>query len=127
MSALRRHSPLRRSTGGPTPSRSARSSSDRVTPELRAEVLRRDGACILYLLDQRHVCRDAWNVSHSPFATHKLSIEHVKDEPRMGVRGPSDLAHCVAMCYAANVAVPSKDQRVAIRAYLRGLYPEVAA
>ena len=37
----------------------------------------------------------------------------------MGKRAPSDAWHLVAMCGWANVAVPSKAQREAMREYLR--------
>jgi hypothetical protein len=39
----------------------------------------------------------------------------------MGRKAPDDLAHLVAMCGFANVAVPSKTTRDLIRDYLRGV------
>lgn len=91
---------------------------DPVTPELRQHVLRRDGRCFLYRLDDTHACRDQWGNPHSPFDLSLLTVDHVKDEPRMGVRATSDARHLVAMCYAGNVGVPSKAVRQAQRAYL---------
>lgn len=91
---------------------------DRVTPELRAAVMERDKRCILSRIDERHVCRDRWGQVHMPTATHLLTLEHVKSDLRMGVRAPSDMAHLVALCFAANDAVPSKAQRAAMRSYL---------
>lgn len=94
---------------------------DRVTPEMRAAVIVRDGGCVLARLDPAHVCRDRWGTAHAATATWLLSIEHVKDELRMGRRAPSDMGHLVAMCYAGNVNVPSKTQRAALREYLRSV------
>lgn len=91
---------------------------NRVTPALRAAVFERDKRCVLNILDERHVCRDRWGQVHMPTALHLCTVEHVKSDLRMGVRAPSDLEHCVAMCAWANVNVPSKDQRQAMRAYL---------
>jgi len=96
---------------------------DPVTPEVRQLVLRRDRHCILLRLDWSHQCRDQWGNVHSSYDLDRLTLEHVKDALMMGRRAPSDPAHLVAMCYSGNVGVPSKEQRQAIRAYLR----EVAA
>jgi hypothetical protein len=90
----------------------------RVTPELRRFVLERDGCCILLRLYPTHRCRDIWGEYHDPRDLDRLTIEHVKDAPMMGKRAPSDPAHMVALCGYANVAVPSKGDRRAMRAYL---------
>jgi hypothetical protein len=90
----------------------------RVTPALRDAVFARDGRCVLFNLDPDHVCRDKWGQPHIASRTDLLTIEHVKRELRMGVRAPSDLRHCVSMCWAGNLGPPTKDQRQAIRAYL---------
>jgi len=89
-----------------------------VTPALRDAVFARDKRCVLFNLDPDHVCRDRWGQPHMPGAVHLLTIEHVKSELRMGLRAPSDMGHCVAMCWAGNVGVPSKIQRAGLRAYL---------
>lgn len=91
---------------------------DPVTPELHAAVLTRDRECVLWKRDPSHACRDQWGNPHRPDDLARLSLEHVKDEPRMGKRGPSDLRHLVAMCHAANIAVPSKAAREWMRDYL---------
>jgi hypothetical protein len=91
---------------------------DPVTSAVRSTVLRRDGRCFMHRLDDTHVCRDRWGAPHSPYALDLLTLDHVKDHPRMGVRAPSDAGHLVAMCWAANDAVPSKEVRAAERAYL---------
>ena len=92
---------------------------DRVTPEVREAVLRRDGQCLLAKMDDRHICRDTWGQPHLSTRTHLLSLEHVQDGyGRMGQRAPSDMSHLVALCHWANVNVPSKEQRAAFREYL---------
>ena len=94
---------------------------DPVTPAVRSTVLRRDGECLEYKRNPAHVCRDRWGASHAAWALDLLTLEHVKDQPRMGVRAPSDPAHLVALCFAANVGVPSKEARAFFREYLAGV------
>lgn len=100
---------------------------DTVTAAVHAQVLARDGVCFLYRLDARHICRDRWGRSHGPGDRIRLTVDHVKDDPAMGKRAPSDLAHLVAMCWAGNVGGPSKAIRQAEREYLASLYPAVSA
>lgn len=94
---------------------------DPVTPEVREAVLRRDGRCFLARTDPGHLCRDVWGYAHRSDDLSRLTLEHVKDEPRMGVRAPSDVAHLVALCGAVNIGVPSKVLRGAMREYLRSV------
>jgi hypothetical protein len=101
--------------------RPRRTKPDPVTGAVRWAVLHRDRMCVLARYFPEHVCRDRWGNVHRPDDTKRLSIEHVKDELRMGVRAPSDLAHLVALCFGANVAVPSKVERQSMRDYLLGL------
>jgi hypothetical protein len=88
---------------------------------LRDAVLQRDGCCVLLRLDPSHFCRTVWGEYHDPRDLDKLTIEHVKTEPMMGRKAPDDMEHLVSMCGYANVAVPSKATRDAIRDYLRGV------
>lgn len=60
---------------------------DPVTPELRAQVIARDDGCMAPRLG---------GTFHDCFG--RLTLEHVKDELRMGVRAPSDPAHLVTLC-----------------------------
>jgi hypothetical protein len=99
----------------------------KVTPELRRLVLIRDKMCFLYKRDRHHICKDQWGRSHAPTNLNLLTLDHVKDDLMMGVRAPSDPTHLVAMCYAGNVGVPSKEVRQNERDYLHSLYPEVKA
>ena len=93
--------------------------SESVNPDLRHAVLRRDGCCILLRLDPDHRCRDRWGEYHDPRDLDKLTLEHVKLEPMMGKKAPDDMAHLVALCGYANVAVPSRAMRDGMRQYLR--------
>jgi hypothetical protein len=89
---------------------------------LRAEVLRRDGSCILSRIEPGHVCSDVWGNEHRADDLDRLTCEHVHTEgSMMGRKAPDDLAHLVAMCGFANVAVPSRVIRDQIRDYLRGV------
>lgn len=91
---------------------------DPVTPELRAAVFARDGACVLSKRNRMHVCHDQWGRWHASNDVGRLSLEHVKSQLRAGQRAESDMAHLVALCHGANVAVPSKDERAWMREYL---------
>jgi hypothetical protein len=84
---------------------------DPVTPELRLAVLARDGGCIAVRLGADPAdCR-------SP-----LTLDHVKDQPRMGKRAPSDMAHLVAVCRGHHLDTGwATSHRPALREYLRGV------
>ncbi len=76
---------------------------DPVSPSVREAVLRRDGGCVAAILDPLHVCRDSWGTPHRWDIVRLLTVDHVKDQPRLGVRAPSDAGHMVAMCHAGNL------------------------
>lgn len=61
---------------------------DPVTKELRQRVLTRDEGCIAPLVDP----------SQSGTCWGRLTLDHVKDEPRMAKRAPSDERHLVTVC-----------------------------
>ena len=67
------------------------SRKDPVTPELRAAVLERDGGCVAPRLDP---LMELW----TDWCDGPLTLDHVKSQPRMGVRAPSDMAHLVTLC-----------------------------
>jgi hypothetical protein len=94
---------------------------DPVTPEVYEAVMRRDRECVLAKRDRMHICRDKWGYWHASNDVNRLTLEHVKDELRAGVRAKSDLLHLVALCAAANAKPPSKDERAWMREYLQGV------
>ena len=92
---------------------------DIVTPELREAVLRRDGRCVLSIMDIAHACYDQWGKPHPAALLDRLTLEHVKDRLRMGKRAPSDLSHLVALCgYRNAIRPPTKVERAWMREYL---------
>lgn len=72
-------------------------------------------------LAHRQAALALWNQPHAPNDFDRLTLEHVKSDLRIGVRAPNDLEHLVALCGYANVNVPTKVQRAALREYLRGV------
>jgi hypothetical protein len=65
---------------------------DPVTPETRDAVLQRDSGCVA-----SRVCDCL--ASHEDACFGRLTLDHVKDQPRMGKRAPSDMAHLVTLCW----------------------------
>lgn len=60
---------------------------DRVTTDAALEVLRRDAGCVAVTLGE------------SPAdCGGRLTLDHVKSQPMMGKRAPSDPAHLVSLC-----------------------------
>ena len=91
-----------------------------VTPELREAVFLRDGnECVAPRLG-----------GSSMDCFGRLRLEHVKDEPRMGVRAASDMAHLVTLCSGhtedgmrgGKVWCTDKRNREAMRRYLGEMY-----
>ena len=91
---------------------------DKVTPDVALYVLNRDQGCVAPRLGGSAM--DCWG---------RNRLEHVKDEPRMGRRAPSDPAHLVTLCSghteegmkAGYVWCTDRTNREAMRAYLAGV------
>jgi hypothetical protein len=83
---------------------------DRVTPELAAEVFALDGGCV------------AVKLGASPSdCGGRLTLDHIKDQPRMGKRAPSDLAHLASVCENHHLWNGwATSHRPELRAYLAG-------
>lgn len=79
---LRRKTPLRARKLYRPP---VRADDDRVTPDLAAFVLKRDGPCLAAKLGE-------------PGCWGRTTFEHVKSQSRMGDRAESDPQHLVALC-----------------------------
>ena len=98
--------------------------ADPVTAEVRKEVLSRDGyRCVALTLDPAHRCQDRWGreIGRPPgqMNTADLTLDHVKDQPMMGKRAPSDPAHLVVLCWGAHLLTDwATSHRPELRAYL---------
>ena len=79
-----------------------------MTPALRLAVLARDGGCVAVALGEPpHDCGG------------RLTLDHVKDQPRMGKRAPSDERHLVTLCEQHHLWNGwATSHRPALRAYL---------
>ena len=92
--------------------------ADRVTPEVALFVLTRDSGCVAPRCGGSY--HDCWG---------RNRLEHVKDEPRMGRRAPSDPAHLVTLCQGHTedgmrggfVWATDKRNREEMRKYLAGV------
>ena len=85
---------------------------DPVTPELRQAVLERDRGCIAHLrlgLDPTGPCYG------------RLTLDHVRDQPMMGKRAPSDMAHLVTLCEHHHLDGWATSHRPELRAYLEAV------
>lgn len=93
--------------GKPEPRhRRGKGARDPVSGDLRSEVLNRDGGCVAVILGAEG-CRG------------RLTLDHVKDEPRMGRRAPSDARHLVTLCEHHHLDGWATSHRSELRAYLR--------
>lgn len=96
-----RRSPIKRSTR----------KADPVTPELRVAVLQRDGGCLAVTVGRMDPATCAG----------RLTLDHVKSEPRMGKRAPSDAAHLATVCEFHHLYGWATANRPALREYLRSV------
>lgn len=81
-----------------------------MTPAVRLAVLERDGGCLAVRLG---------DVDPASCAG-PLTLDHVKDEPRMGVRAPSDAAHLATVCRGHHIDTGwATANRPLLREYLR--------
>lgn len=103
---------------------------DPVTPELRRAILIRDGGCMAPVLDPGvGLCRDMFGTPHHRGYAPMLTLDHVKDAPRMGVRSSSDPDHLVTLCYHHHVGTEAgsnwaTSHRALLRAYLAQKRPQ---
>jgi len=90
----------------PKPAPRGKRSRDPVRPELRIEVLTRDGGCVAGLMGE-------------PDCRGRLTLDHVKDQLRMGRRAPSDARHLVSLCEHHHLDGWATSHRDELREYLR--------
>lgn len=82
---------------------------DAVTDDVALAVLTRDAGCVAVALGESPAdCRG------------RLTLDHVKDQPRMGKRAPSDPQHLVAICENHHLWTGwATSHRPELREYLR--------
>lgn len=98
---------------------------DPVSPELWQAVVIRDwteahrrGAVVTF-----NPCVAAFlDPTESLMCSGRSTLDHVKDQPMMGKRAPSDLQHLVTLCFHHHLDGWATSHRELLREYLRGLY-----
>ena len=78
-----------------------------MTPALRDAVLNRDAGCVAPRLGATDPC------------SGRLTLDHVKEQPMMGKRAPSDLAHLASICWHHHLDGWATAHRPELREYLR--------
>ena len=79
---------------------------DKVTPEMHEAVIRRDAGCVAPRLDTVDRC------------SGRLTLDHVKEQPMMGKRAPSDLEHLATLCWHHHLDGWATAHRPLLREYL---------
>lgn len=79
---------------------------DPVTEQVRSAVLRRDAGCVAPRLGATTLCDG------------RLTLDHVKDQPMMGKRAPSDPRHLATLCWSHHMDGWATSHRPELRAYL---------
>ena len=84
---------------------------DPVTADVALTVLARDGGCVAPRLGGSYA--DCGG---------RITLDHVKDQPRMGKRAPSDPAHLVSLCSRHHLETGwATSHRPELREYLRSV------
>lgn len=100
-----------------TPLRRTLRRHEPVTSALWWAVVRRDGGCVAALLDREHACTNAWGEPARRDDPTALTVDHVREQP--GGKRPSDMAHCVALCWGAHILSGwATSHRPELRTYL---------
>ena len=85
---------------------------DPVPHNLWLAVIKRDQGCIAPLVDP----------SGSGMCSGRWTLDHVKSQPMMGKRAPSDLAHLVTLCERHHLQTGwATSHRPLLREYLRSV------
>jgi hypothetical protein len=92
--------------------------ADPVTTDTRWTVLRRDGGCVALTLGAPGTCRNSLGYPQPSNALYGLELDHVKSEPMMGKRAPSDPAHLVTLCHVHHQGGWATRNRPLLRRYL---------
>lgn len=96
--------------------------ADAVTPELRDEVFGLDGyRCVAPRLGAAELCRNRWGapiIATGRMPLSALTLDHVKTQPMMGKRAPSDVKHLVTLCWHHHLDGWATANRPALREYI---------
>lgn len=128
---LLRRTPLRR-----TGRIRRKAHKDPVTPPLRLHVIARDeGRCqapIIASANEQPItsCTDRWGrpavmyvtIDGPVYTTDSLTLQHVKDAPRIGKRAPSDERHLLTLCWGHHLGGWADIHLPEQREHLRTLY-----
>lgn len=92
---------------------------DPVTPAVRQAVLIRDGGCVAPYLGAPDGCATAFGYPVPTGATDGwVELDHVRDQPMIGKRAPSDVAHLVSLCHHHHQDGWATANRGVLRLYL---------
>lgn len=88
---------------------------DAVRSDVWAAVVRRDGgACVAPMIAMR--AKELLDL-----CSGRLTLDHVKDQPMMGKRAPSDPEHLVTLCWHHHLDGWATSHRPELREYLRSV------
>jgi hypothetical protein len=87
---------------------------DAVRADVREFVLERDGGCVA----TRIASERQWAIDS---CEGRLTLDHVKDQPMMGRRAPSDPKHLVTICWHHHLDGWATAHRPELREYLKGV------
>jgi len=97
----------------------------RVTPDTRQRVIERDMAgsldgnpCVAPRLGAKDDCADQWGRPIWVLEERSITLDHVREQPMMGKRAPSDMAHLVSVCWHHHLDGWATAHRPELRAYL---------
>lgn len=97
---------------------------DPVTLETYSYVVARDGYwCVAPSLGAERPCRNRWGdpiyETSGHFTSDDMTLDHVRDQPMMGKRAPSDPDHLVTLCWHHHLGGWATGHRPELREYLR--------
>lgn len=92
---------------------------DPVTSEVREAVFARDAKATGYR-GWGPLCVAPSLDGTAGYCEGYTTLDHVKDQPRMGVRAPSDMGHLVSLCHRHHLETGwATSHRPELRGYLR--------
>ncbi len=97
--------------------------ADPVTPTVYETVIERDRWAAWNRRRTMYPCvAAALFPDQSVMCSGRVTLDHVKDEPQMGKRAPSDPQHLVTLCAYHHLEGWATSHRPLLRWYLRSIY-----